>query len=97
MKVQELVYAELDPGDVLFFHSNTLHRSDANKSPNPRWSLLCCYNTKHNNPYKESHHPFYEPLERAADDAIKKMGVKLFGDDVSFWNPNEDATVGTEK
>lgn len=97
MKVQELVYAELNPGDVLFFHSNTLHRSDANKSPNPRWSLLCCYNTKHNNPYKESHHPFYEPMERAADDAIKSMGVKLFGDDVHFWNPDEDATVGTEK
>jgi hypothetical protein len=36
-------------------------------------------------------------MERAADDAIKSMGVKLFGDDVHFWNPDEDATVGTEK
>lgn len=96
MKTQELVYAELDPGDVLFFHSNTLHRSDANKSANPRWSLLCCYNTKHNNPYKKSHHPFYEPLERAPDGAIKDLGVKLFGDDVQFWNPDEDETVGTK-
>ena len=47
MKVMDLVYAEMEPGDALFFHSNTLHRSDQNKSPNPRWSLLCCYNTKH--------------------------------------------------
>ncbi len=97
MAVQELVYAELEPGDVLFFHSNTLHRSDANKSPEPRWSLLCCYNTKHNDPYKESHHPGYEKLERASDSALKEMGVRLFGDDVSFWNPSEDATVGSDE
>ena len=95
--VQELVYAELDPGDTLFFHSNTLHRADANHSPTARWSLLCCYNTRHNNPFKESHHPFYEPLEKVTGSAIKEMGVNLFGDDVSFWNPDEDATVGSRK
>ncbi len=96
-KVQELVYAELAPGDVLFFHSNTLHCSDANKSPDPRWSLLCCYNTKHNNPYKKSHHPFYEPLERSGEDAIREIGVKLFDQAAEFWNPDEDATVGAEE
>jgi len=31
-KVMDLVYAELAPGDVLFFHSLTLHASDQNKS-----------------------------------------------------------------
>lgn len=97
LKIQERVYAELEPGDVCFFHSNTLHSSAANKSPHPRWSLLCCYNTKHNNPYKASHHPSYEPLERVTDAALKEMGVTLFGDDVTFWNPSEDATVGNEK
>ena len=96
MKSQEHVYAELNPGDVLFFHSNTLHCSDANHSPNPRWSLLCCYNTKHNNPYKESHHPFYEPLVRSSDNAIREMGVKLFDKETEFWNPDEDKTVGTD-
>ena len=39
----ELVYVELELGDTLFFHSNTLHRSDANRSEHPRWSLICCY------------------------------------------------------
>ena len=29
----ELVYCEMEPGDVLFFHCNTLHRSDKNNSP----------------------------------------------------------------
>ena len=28
----ELVYVEMDPGDALFFHANTLHRSDRNTS-----------------------------------------------------------------
>ena len=97
MKVLELVYAEMKPGDACFFHSNTLHRSDQNKSPHPRWSLLCCYNTKHNNPYKASHHPFYEPLEKLPDSIIKDMGAKLFSQSAEFWNPKNDQTVGAGK
>src|SRR5436309_5602590 len=97
MKVLELVYVELEPGDALFFHSNTLHRSDQNKSPQPRWSLLCCYNTKHNNPYKTSHHPFYEKLEKVPDSTLKQMGVKLFAEHTEFWDPAYDRTVGASK
>ena len=93
-KVMETVYVELDPGDTLFFHSNTLHRSDQNTSDDPRWSLICCYNTKHNNPYKESHHPFYEPLEKLPDSAIKEMGEKLFEAKTEFWDPSIDDTTG---
>ncbi len=40
----ELVYAELEPGDALFFHANTLHRSEANTSDKPRWSFISAYN-----------------------------------------------------
>lgn len=97
LKVLELVYVELEPGDVLFFHSNTLHRSDQNKSPQPRWSLLCCYNTRHNNPYKASHHPFYEKLEKVSDSALKEMGMKLFSEQTEFWDPALDKTVGAGK
>ena len=61
-----------------FFAWNTFHASDQNKSPDPRWSLICCYNTKHNNPYKASHHPFYEKLEKVSDNALKEAGAKLF-------------------
>jgi hypothetical protein len=70
----ELVYIEAGPGDALFFHSNLLHRSDQNRSPNPRWSLICCYNAARNDPYKESRHPRYTPLVKAADTAIKEWG-----------------------
>ena len=73
MKNLELVYAEMAPGDALFFHSNTLHRSDQNKSQHPRWSLICCYNTRANSPYKPSHHPSYEKLETVSDGALKDL------------------------
>ncbi len=93
MKTMELVYVEMAPGDVLFFHSNTLHRSDQNKSALPRWSMICCYNTRHNNPYKASHHPFYEKLEKLPDTALKQMGVKLFGAKAEFWDPASDKSM----
>jgi hypothetical protein len=67
-----LVYIEAEPGDALFFHCNLLHRSDQNRSSDPRWSLICCYNAARNNPYKESRHPRYTPLVKVADTAIKQ-------------------------
>jgi len=97
LQVLELVYGELNPGDALFFHSNTLHRSDQNKSPDPRWSLLCCYNTRHNNPFKTSHHPTYEPLVKVSDSKLKETGVKLFSEGSEFWRPDTGMTVETHE
>ena len=54
LKTMELVYVELKAGDVLFFHSNILHRSEANLSDNPRWSMISCYNRQSNVGYNES-------------------------------------------
>ncbi len=66
-------YVEMEPGDGLFFHGNLLHRSDQNTSPDPRWSLICCYNTKGNDPYKASRHPNYSPLELLADEEFEQL------------------------
>lgn len=76
----ELVYCEMEPGDALFFHSNTLHRSDQNRSPDPRWGLICCYNAARNDPYKESHHPRYHKLEKVPDSAIKETGLRTLAE-----------------
>ncbi len=65
-----LVHIQAEPGDALFFHCNLLHRSDANHSANPRWSLICCYNAARNDPFEESRHPRYSPLEKLEDDAL---------------------------
>ncbi|MDA7610796.1 phytanoyl-CoA dioxygenase family protein [Akkermansiaceae bacterium] len=65
-----LVHVTMDPGDALFFHSNTLHASDANESDHPRWAMICCYNAASNDPYKDSHHPRYTKLEKVEDNRI---------------------------
>lgn len=67
----ELAYCECEPGDAIFFHCNLLHRSDQNRSPNPRWSLICCFNARRNDPYKDSRHPRYQPLRKTKEDAIR--------------------------
>jgi ectoine hydroxylase len=85
LKRLPLVHVEMEPGDALFFHSNLLHRSDQNTSDNPRWSMICCYNAKSNNPYKESHHPRYTPLHKVPDSAIKEAGLKRFSDGDAGW------------
>lgn len=76
LKRFELVYVEAEPGDAFFFHSNVLHRSDQNTSPNPRWSLICCYNAASNDPYKESRHPRYHRLEKVSDTALRDWAAR---------------------
>ena len=94
----EMVYFEADPGDVLFFHANTLHASAPNTSPNPRWSLICCYNTRENDPYKKHHHPNYTPLSKVDDDMIKKVGSRPSNASQNSWYVAEaDQTVGAKK
>jgi hypothetical protein len=94
LKSLELVYAEMEPGDGLFFHANVMHRSDQNRSDNRRWTVLFCYNAARNNPYLEHHHPQYTPLHKVDDDAIKSAGIKHAdgSDDYfrkNFTNPPE--------
>jgi ectoine hydroxylase-related dioxygenase (phytanoyl-CoA dioxygenase family) len=70
----ERVYVELEPGAAVIFHGNTLHRSDQNHSDDPRWAFICCYNTRHNSPYKTSKHPDYSPLDRWPCERIAEVG-----------------------
>ena len=69
-KRHESVYITAEPGDALFFHSNLLHSSDANKSRNSRRTLIVCFNTKSNSPYKEIAHASYKPLNISPTNSI---------------------------
>ncbi len=92
----ELVYCEMEPGDAMFFHCNLLHRSDQNRSDKPRWSLICCYNSARNDPYKEAQHPRYTPLVKVDDGAINRVGMRRFDDDpsdVAWLRSEADQTV----
>jgi ectoine hydroxylase-related dioxygenase (phytanoyl-CoA dioxygenase family) len=97
MERMERVYCLMEPGDGLYFHGNLLHASDPNLSDKPRWALLCCYNTRHNDPYKESHHPRYAPLTKVPHAAIKEMGPRGSAASQEFLDPKEDRTTGTGK
>jgi len=92
----DLVYVEMDPGDVLFFHANLLHRSDQNRSENPRWAMICCYNAARNDPYKEAHHPRYTPLQKVPDSAIREAGLRRFSDskaNVAWLETSQDESA----
>ena len=94
----ELVYLEMDPGDVVFFHANLLHRSDQNRSDHPRWSMICCYNAARNDPYKEAHHPRYTPLSKVPDSAILQTGLARFSEansEVAWLEPAKDASASS--
>ena len=96
LKRLPLVHVEMEPGDMLFFDCNLLHRSDQNLSENPRWSMICCYNAARNSPYKESHHPRYTPLKKVPDTTIMEAGLKCFADsqaEVSWLGAEAKAVV----
>src|SRR6476661_2811259 len=67
LKTMELVYCQLEPGDALFFHSNLLHRSEANLSDHPRWSVISCYCASSNMAYNETTTAWKEPVKVVAD------------------------------
>jgi hypothetical protein len=96
LKRLPLVHVEMSPGDALFFHPNLLHRSDRNTSEHPRWSMICCYNARHNDPFKEAHHPRYTPLSKVDDRMIREVGIRRFADDptdVAWLDPTVDVSA----
>ncbi len=70
LKTMEHIFVELDAGDALFFHSNLLHRSEANNSENARWSIISCYNRAENIPYNEPSQNSTIPLQTVPNESI---------------------------
>ena len=70
LKTMPLIYCELEPGDALIFHSNLLHRSEANLSDRPRWSIISCYCSQSNLAYNETSTAWMVPVSIVPDEAI---------------------------
>lgn len=70
LQTMELVYCDLEPGEALFFHSNLLHRSEANLSDHPRWSIISCYCSQSNLAYNETSVSWKTPVSVVPDEAI---------------------------
>jgi ectoine hydroxylase-related dioxygenase (phytanoyl-CoA dioxygenase family) len=84
LKTMDLVYVEIEAGDALFFHSNLLHRSEANLSDKPRWSLISCYNRSANVPYNEPSASSITPLQVVSDEALLDWEVNEIDEAVDF-------------
>jgi ectoine hydroxylase-related dioxygenase (phytanoyl-CoA dioxygenase family) len=70
LETMEQVYVEIKAGDALFFHSNILHRSEANLSDRPRWSLISCYNSLSNPAYNDESTSWKTPVQVVLDEAL---------------------------
>jgi ectoine hydroxylase-related dioxygenase (phytanoyl-CoA dioxygenase family) len=93
LKTLELVYVELKAGDALFFHSNILHRSEANLSENSRWSLISVYNRSSNIPYNEPSQSSTIPIEAVPDEALMQWETKGLADTANFLEKEKDEAL----
>jgi ectoine hydroxylase-related dioxygenase (phytanoyl-CoA dioxygenase family) len=71
----DIVHCELEPGDAVVFHANTLHRSDQNRSDRRRWTFLVCYNAVSNDTLTRDDDRYYVPLDKVGDSAVLEAGV----------------------
>jgi ectoine hydroxylase-related dioxygenase (phytanoyl-CoA dioxygenase family) len=92
LKTMELVYCELAPGDVLYFHPNLLHRSAPNLSESPRWSFISCYNLQSNIAYNETSVSWKEPVRVVPDEAILEWEAQSLAD-ADFLKRETDIAV----
>lgn len=95
LKTMDLVYCELEPGDALFFHSNLLHRSEANLSDHPRWSLISCYNSQSNIAYAETSNSWRVPVSTVPDHALLEWDAQSFENADFLKKENDPALKST--
>lgn len=95
LKTMELIYCEIEPGDALFFHSNLLHRSEANLSNDPRWSIISCYSTQSNLAYNETSTSWKTPVDVVPDEAILNWEAASLSDADFLKKENDPALKET--
>ena len=93
LKTMPLVYVELKAGDALFFHSNILHRSEANLSDNSRWSLISCYNRSANTPYNEPSGSSIIPIQSVPDEALMEWETTGLKESANFLKKEKDKAL----
>lgn len=95
LKTMELVYCEIEPGDALFFHSNLLHRSEANLSDHPRWSIISCYSSQSNLAYNEPSTSWNIRVDTVPDNAILEWDAETLSNADFLKKENDPALKET--
>ena len=93
LKSMDLVYVEIKAGDALFFHSNLLHRSEANLSEKARWSIISVYNRASNIPYNEPSKSSTVPLQPVPDEALMEWKTEGIIDQANFFEKEKDEAL----
>ena len=89
----ERIYVELDPGDLLFFHSNLLHMSEGNLSDKPRWSLISAYNLSYNIPFREKNLSCITPLQVVDDEEVTTTRTEGLSERTDFLRKENEITL----
>lgn len=89
----EHVYVELEPGDALFFHSNLLHRSEANLSDHPRWSIISCYNSLSNHAFNDQSTSWRQPVNIVSDEAMMADAIGGASVNADFLRKENDPAL----
>ena len=95
LKTMDLEYVEIEAGDALFFHSNLLHRSEANLSDKPRWSIISCYSSQSNLAYNETSTSWKEAIQVVPDEAIMNWEHESLGNADFLKKENDPALKET--
>jgi len=93
LKTMELAYVEIKAGDALFFHSNILHRSEANTSDTARWSLISVYNRAANIPYNEPSQSSTVPVRIVPYEALLKWDTGSIDENANFLEKEKDEAL----
>lgn len=93
LSFMDQVWVTLQPGDALFFHSNILHRSEANLSEHPRWSIICCYNSLSNPAFNEKSSAYNTPVSIVPDEAILEAAAIGVGSAGDFLKKEDDPAL----
>ncbi len=93
LTLMEHVYVELEPGDALFFHSNLLHRSEANLSDKPRWSLISCYNSLSNPAFNDDTTSWKVPVAIVDDEELMNAPLEGASEKGDFLRKENDPAL----
>lgn len=84
----QVVDCEMEPGDVVFFHANTIHGSQENSTSDVRILMHCHYNAMVNRPSEDKPDAHScVPLKKLPDSAIKDgLYTSGFESNSQGWN-----------
>lgn len=96
----EREYCEMEQGDAVFFHANTLHGSDINTTDGLRVLLFSTYNVTRNEPYhlENQQHHRYRPLRKISDAVLENKAYNTIFETRDFLgaetNDNPKSGIG---